>query len=121
MDNEHEHDEELDEEEIARRKAITEKYRKKTNALMAEMAEEMVDEEVQKKIEDKIKDILADQKVPFTLTHMKAFNEGMTLMMSAIGEREIPAMLFMVTKMIIARKEKAVNEQVEKSTKENGL
>lgn len=85
-------------------------FMKKAEALLAEIVDEMIDDEMKEMITSKLKKAFGNEKIPFTTSHLKAFYEGMSMMMAAKGEEEVIPMLLLTVKAVIRDKENSVSK-----------
>ena len=122
MENENEENEEDEMTDVDREK-IEKKHRRikmKMEQFMLEVGEELIDEESIRMVQDKVKKTFKQNGIPYRLSYLKSFKEGIEMGASAIENgKDIFVMFLVSVSRIIADIEKDMNIQVDKATKEN--
>ncbi len=87
----------------------------KMEDLMVEVADEMLDDEMREKMDEKIKDVFSGKGIPNTLSHFKAFYEGICMGMAAGKDEEsqLGFILIAVLKSSIVKREKELSDKAD--------
>lgn len=86
------------------------------------MADETLKSEERERIESEIQKIFAREGIPYSLTYIKAFYEGGLLMAMARAEgQNFEAIVIMMLRSIISRKETELKDKVDASMNVSNL